>query len=56
MVVPRIRRPGPVKLLAGGGITSALTVQVDAASAAAKKAIEAAGGKVELKVVRAERG
>ena len=42
-----VRRPGLVKLLAGGEIKVALTVQVDAASAAAKKAIEAAGGKVE---------
>lgn len=42
-----VRRPGLVKLLAGGEIKVALTVKVDAASAAAKKAIEAAGGKVE---------
>ncbi len=42
-----VRRPGPVKLLAGGEIKVALTVKVDAASEAAKKAIEAAGGKVE---------
>lgn len=42
-----VRRPGPVKLLAGGEIKVALTVKVDAASAAAKKAIESAGGKVE---------
>jgi large subunit ribosomal protein L15 len=42
-----VRRPGPVKLLAGGEIKVALTVQVDAASASARKAIEAAGGKVE---------
>ena len=42
-----VRRPGPVKLLAGGEIKIALTVKVDAASEAAKKAIEAAGGKVE---------
>jgi large subunit ribosomal protein L15 len=40
------RRSGPVKLLAGGDIKVALTVQVDAASASAIKAIEAAGGKV----------
>jgi large subunit ribosomal protein L15 len=37
-----IRRPGPVKLLAGGTLTSALTIHVDAASEAAKKAVEAA--------------
>jgi large subunit ribosomal protein L15 len=42
-----VRRPGPVKLLAGGEIKVAINVKVDAASAAAKKAIEAAGGKVE---------
>lgn len=40
------RRAGPIKLLAGGDIKVALTVQVDAASASARKAIEAAGGKV----------
>jgi large subunit ribosomal protein L15 len=43
-----VRRPGPIKLLAGGAIKVALTVRVDAASEAAKKAIEAAGGKVEV--------
>ena len=42
-----VRRPGLVKLLAGGEIKVALTVKVDAASEAAKKAIETAGGKVE---------
>lgn len=42
-----VRRPGLVKLLAGGAIKVALTVKVDAASEAAKKAIESAGGKVE---------
>lgn len=42
-----VRRPGLVKLLAGGEIKVALTVKVDAASEAAKKAIESAGGKVE---------
>jgi large subunit ribosomal protein L15 len=49
-----IRRPGPIKLLAGGEIKAALTVKVDAASAAAKKAIEAAGGTVELKAAKVE--
>ena len=39
--------PGPIKLLAGGEIKVALTVKVDAASEAAKKAVEAAGGKVD---------
>jgi len=43
-----VRRPGPVKLLAQGEIQVALTVRVDAASAAAAKAIEAAGGRVEV--------
>lgn len=47
-----VRRPGPVKLLAGGALNAAITVKVDAASAAAVKAVEAAGGKVEI--VRAE--
>ena len=43
-----VRRPGPIKLLAGGELKVALTVKVDAASEAARKAIEAAGGKVEI--------
>jgi large subunit ribosomal protein L15 len=38
----------PVKLLARGGVTKALTVRVHRASAEARKKIEAAGGKVEL--------
>jgi large subunit ribosomal protein L15 len=42
-----VRRPGPVKLLAGGELKVALTIKVNAASEAAKKAVEAAGGKVE---------
>jgi large subunit ribosomal protein L15 len=42
-----VSRPGPIKLLAGGEIKVALTVKVNAASEAAKKAVEAAGGKVE---------
>jgi large subunit ribosomal protein L15 len=42
-----VRQPGLIKLLAGGDIKVALTVKVDAASEAAKKAIESAGGKVE---------
>src|SRR5262245_32184239 len=41
-----VRRSGPIKLLAGGELKVALTVQVDAASEAARKAVEAAGGKV----------
>jgi large subunit ribosomal protein L15 len=42
-----VRRPGLVKLLARGEVKVALTVKVDAASGAAIKAIESAGGKVE---------
>lgn len=42
------RKNRPVKLLASGEIGRAVTVHVDAASAAAVKAIEAAGGKVIL--------
>ena len=41
-------RAYPVKLLASGEITHALTVRVDQASAAAVAKIEAAGGRVEL--------
>lgn len=37
----------PVKVLADGEITKALTVKVDKVSASAKAKIEAAGGKVE---------
>lgn len=47
------RRKGPVKLLSGGAVKAALTVKVDAASAAAKQAIESAGGTVELAVRKA---
>ncbi len=43
-----VRRPGPVKLLAKGEIKVALTVKVEAASAAATRLIEAAGGRVEV--------
>lgn len=42
-----VRRPGPIKLLAGGELKVALTIKVDAASEAARKAVEAAGGKLE---------
>jgi len=42
-----VRRPGPIKLLAGGEVRVALTVRVDAASGAARRSVEAAGGKVE---------
>lgn len=43
-----VRRPGPIKLLGAGALGVALTVRVDAASESAVKAIEKAGGKVEL--------
>lgn len=43
-----IRRPGPIKLLGKGEVKVALTVRVDAASESATRAIEAAGGRVEL--------
>jgi large subunit ribosomal protein L15 len=42
-----VRRSGPIKLLAGGDLTVALVVKVDAASEKARQAIEAAGGRVE---------
>ena len=43
-----VRRSGPVKLLGGGSAPKSLTIQVDAASETARKAIEAVGGKIEL--------
>ncbi len=43
-----VRRPGPIKLLGTGEIKVAITVAVDAASASARKAVEAAGGKMEI--------
>jgi large subunit ribosomal protein L15 len=43
-----VRRAGPIKLLGAGALSTALTIKVDAASGSAVKAIEAAGGKVEL--------
>jgi len=49
-----VRRPGPIKLLGTGEIKVALTVTVDAASASARKAIEAAGGKVETPEIKAK--
>lgn len=48
-----VRRPGPIKLLAGGELKVALTVKVDAASEAARKLVEAAGGTVETSKPRA---
>ena len=41
-----VRRRGPIKLLGVGKLAVALTVHVDAASASARKAVEAAGGTV----------
>src|SRR5438874_137471 len=40
-----VRRQGRIKLLAGGEIKVAITVQVDAVSGAARRQVEAAGGK-----------
>ena len=42
-----VRGTRPVKLLSGGDLKVALTVRVDAASESARKAVEAAGGRVE---------
>ncbi|MFC6616679.1 50S ribosomal protein L15 [Deinococcus radiophilus] len=42
------RKDRPVKLLGGGELSRAVTVQVDAASASAVKAVEAAGGQVQV--------
>ena len=42
-----VRRRGPIKLLATGAVAVALTIQVDAVSEAARKAVEAAGGTVK---------
>src|SRR5262245_29854510 len=42
-----VRRSGPIKLLAGGALKAKLTVRVEAASASAKQAVEAAGGTFE---------
>ncbi len=49
-----VRRPGPIKLLAGGELKTALTIKVDAASESARKLVEAAGGRVELKAAGAK--
>lgn len=48
------RKNRPVKLLASGELSRALTIHVDAASQAAIKAVEAAGGKVVLPAIQAE--
>ena len=42
-----VRRRGPIKLLGSGELKVVLTIAVDAASASARKAIEAVGGKLE---------
>lgn len=42
-----VRGTKPVKLLAGGELKVALTVRVDAASEAARRLVESAGGTVE---------
>jgi len=43
------RRGQPVKLLGSGELKLALTMRVDAASEGATKAVEKAGGRIELK-------
>jgi len=48
-----VRGTQPVKLLAGGQLEVALTVRVDAASEAARRAVEAAGGTVETPTPKA---
>ena len=48
------RKNRPVKLLASGEISRAVTVHVDAASAAAVRAVEAAGGRVVLPEVQTQ--
>jgi large subunit ribosomal protein L15 len=48
-----VRRPGPVKLLAGGELATALTVRVDAASESARRLVEKAGGTVETPSAKA---
>jgi large subunit ribosomal protein L15 len=49
-----VRRPGPIKLLGNGELKTALTVKVEAASEQARKAVEAAGGTLELLKSKAE--
>ncbi len=48
-----VRREGRVKLLAGGELKVPVTVKVDAASEAARRLVEAAGGTVETPPPRA---
>jgi large subunit ribosomal protein L15 len=47
-----VRRPGPIKLLGNGELKTALTVRVQAVSEKARKAVEGAGGKVEIPAAR----
>ena len=49
-----VRREGPIKLLAGGDLKVALTVRVEAVSESARKAVETAGGRVEIPAPRAK--
>lgn len=49
-----VKKGLPVKVLANGEITKALTVKVDAVSAGARQKIESAGGSVELVGKKAE--
>jgi large subunit ribosomal protein L15 len=49
-----VRRPGPIKLLGTGQLKVALNIQVDAASASARKAVEAAGGALVLPAPKAK--
>lgn len=49
------RKNRPVKLLGNGELSRAVTVKVDAASAGAVQAVEAAGGKVELSQAETEK-
>ncbi len=54
-IVGLVRRKNrPVKLLANGELSRALTIHVDAASEGAVKAVEAAGGKVILPAAKTE--
>jgi large subunit ribosomal protein L15 len=48
-----VRVRGPIKVLAGGELKVALTIRVDAASGAARKAIESAGGTLEIPAAKA---
>lgn len=43
-----LKRSGPVKLLSQGDVTAAYTIALDRTSSAARKKIEAAGGKVQV--------